>query len=190
MAFLFWVQASGFSASTAFRVRFFFSFWFEMMHSVQRRGVEGSLPGSSRSRTVSFFPIHMTYASPMHITYESHYFYRSQIDSEKTIIACLHSVLERRSFHIATSPCPPYPPLDVCPSQRASGLDTASRQAERGPGRQRPPYSNAGVAGLLRSTPKKATFSLTATYSLSAYPNSLTICVLCIPLIRLISAAE
>ena len=97
--------------------------------------------------------------------YESHYFYRSQIDSKKTIISVLGLRAGEKKF-----PC--------------SGLAMPT------PSDPASPYSNAGVAGLLRSTPKKATFSLTATYSLSAYPNSRTICVLCIPLILLISAAE
>lgn len=173
------------------------------MHAAQGR--RGSLPGSSRSRTVSFFFLclsHMTYASPMHITYESHYFYRSQIDSKKTIISVLGLRAREEKF-----PCSdfamPHPAFGWA-LQPASLRARHSRQAEREPGLDTPltpfcyidtrlaspPYSNAGVAGLLRSTPKNATFSLTATYSLSAYPNSLTICVLCIPLILLISAAE
>lgn len=168
---------------------------------MQRRGVEGVSLGVVEVVPSPFFFLclsHMTYASPMHITYESHYFYRSQIDSKKTIISVLGLRAREEKF-----PC-----SDFAMPHPAFGwvLQPArhSRQAEREPGLDTPltpfcyidtrlaspPYSNAGVAGLLRSTPKNATFSLTATYSLSAYPNSLTICVLCIPLILLISAAE
>jgi hypothetical protein len=51
-------------------------------------------------------------------------------------------------------------------------------------------FPNVGVPGLLFSWPKKAIFSLNATYSESAYPNASCICVLCKPLILRISLAE
>lgn len=47
-----------------------------------------------------------------------------------------------------------------------------------------------GVTGLLFSLLIKLTFSLSATYSESAYPNTPPISVLRNPLIRMISAAE
>jgi hypothetical protein len=48
----------------------------------------------------------------------------------------------------------------------------------------------SGVVGLLLSLPVNAIFSLSATYSLSAYPSASRICVECKPLMRRISAAE